>query len=281
MSVQQWAIVAGVLVSGLLAVGPWMFMVHAKLAVLAAQVAILCRKVDKAAETHEKLWSVYARHEARLETHHVQIAPNQPKVARSAGVGRGTQTVETLMKIRDRIKELRRVKAAALKPHPKNWRAHPQNQRDALRGVLAEIGYADALLVHELSDGSLELIDGHLRAETTPEMEVPVLVLDLDEAEAAKLLALHDPLAGLAETDHDVLAELLAEVETQSEAVGRLLDDMLAQPDLPLDTEAEPPPEVDVPEAFQVVVECGDENQQRELFERLTGEGLSCRLLTL
>jgi hypothetical protein len=74
MTVQEWSIVVGVVVSAVLALGPWMFMVHAKLAVLASQVASLCHKVDKAAETHEKLWSVYARHEARLETHQVQIA---------------------------------------------------------------------------------------------------------------------------------------------------------------------------------------------------------------
>ena len=28
------------------------------------------------------------------------------------------------MQIRDRIKELRRVRAGDLKPHPKNWRVH-------------------------------------------------------------------------------------------------------------------------------------------------------------
>jgi ParB-like chromosome segregation protein Spo0J len=104
------------------------------------------------------------------------------------------------MQIRDRIKELRRVKASRLRPHPNNWRTHPKGQQDALRGLLAEVGYADALLARELPDGTLELIDGHLRAETTPEMEVPVLILDLDDREAAKLLALHDPLAALAET---------------------------------------------------------------------------------
>ena len=82
------------------------------------------------------------------------------------------------MIIRDRIKELRRVKASQLRPHPQNWRSHPPDQQDALRGVLAEIGYAGALLARELPDGSLELIDGHLRAETTPEMEVPVLIVD-------------------------------------------------------------------------------------------------------
>ena len=111
------------------------------------------------------------------------------------------------MQIRDRIKDFRRVKASQLRPHPKNWRTHPAAQQDALRGVLAEIGYAGALLARELPDGSLELIDGHLRAETTPDMEVPVLVLDLDEREAAKLLALHDPLAGMAEANEEVLAD--------------------------------------------------------------------------
>jgi len=187
------------------------------------------------------------------------------------------------MKIRDRIKELRRVKAGELRPHPKNWRTHPQAQRDALRGVLAEVGYADALLARQLPDGSLELIDGHLRAETTPEMEVPVLVLDLDDADAAKLLALHDPLGAMAGAESDALAELLKEVETENDAVRRLLGEMLAGPPSPVEDDAEPklPPEVDVGEAFQVVVECEDEVQQRAVFERMTAEGFNCRLLTL
>jgi hypothetical protein len=133
------------------------------------------------------------------------------------------------MMIRDRIKELRRVKAAELRPHPDNWRVHPKNQQDALRGLLAEVGYADALLAREMPDGSLQLIDGHLRAETTPEAEVPVLIVDLDDRETAKLLALHDPLAGLAETNHDVLAGLLAEVETENRAVQELLEATLRQ----------------------------------------------------
>jgi hypothetical protein len=98
------------------------------------------------------------------------------------------------VKIRNRIKELRQVKAAELAPNPKNWRTHPQAQQDALRGILSEVGYADALLARELEDGSLLLVDGHLRAETTPDETVPVLVLDLNEAEADKLLLSLDPL---------------------------------------------------------------------------------------
>ena len=186
------------------------------------------------------------------------------------------------MKIRDRIKDFRRVKASLLRPHPNNWRTHPAAQQDALRGVLAEIGYAGALLARELPDGTLQLIDGHLRAETTPDAEVPVLVLDLDDREAAKLLALHDPLAGMAEANEEVLAELLGQVETESDAVQALIDEMLGEPDAPTDEpETETGKDLTIPEAFQVVIECRDEAQQQAVFERMTGEGYTCRLLTL
>jgi ParB-like chromosome segregation protein Spo0J len=184
------------------------------------------------------------------------------------------------MQIRDRIKELRRVRADSLRPHPKNWRTHPDRQRDVLRGVLAEIGYADALLVRELPDGSLQLIDGHLRAETTPEIKVPVLVLDLTEDEAAKLLAVLDPLAGFAETNNDALADLLQLVETGNEAVGKLLGDLLTAPSH-IESSESNPTELNIPDAFQVIVECRDEEDQRVLFERLQAEGYECRLLML
>ena len=118
--------------------------------------------------------------------------------------------------IRDRIKELRRVKASTLIPHPLNYRKHPARQKALLQQLFGEIGYADALLVRETPEG-YALIDGHLRAETTPDQEVPVLVLDVTEQEANTLLLSLDPLAGLAETDSAVLASLLAQTDTQGE----------------------------------------------------------------
>ena len=51
--------------------------------------------------------------------------------------------------IRDRIVDFRRVRASELLPNPRNWRTHPKAQRDALSGILAEIGYADALIARE------------------------------------------------------------------------------------------------------------------------------------
>lgn len=126
------------------------------------------------------------------------------------------------MTIRDRVKELRRVRAGDLIPNPKNWRTHSRKQADALKGVLAEIGYADALLARETESG-LMLIDGHLRATTTPDTLVPVLVLDVTEAEADKLLATLDPLAAMAGSDADKLDLILKNVDTQNAAVLDLL----------------------------------------------------------
>lgn len=144
------------------------------------------------------------------------------------------------MQIKDRIKELRRVKASELIPNPKNWRTHPVAQQDALRGVLAEVGYADALIARETPEG-LMLVDGHLRAETTPDSEVPVLVLDINEAEADLVLATLDPLAAMAGRDEERLADLLVTVESESASVDLLLkslaDDsvMLPESDARLD----------------------------------------------
>ena len=129
------------------------------------------------------------------------------------------------MQIRDRIKELRRVKASELLPNPKNWRTHPVAQQDALRGVLAEVGYADALIARETPEG-LMLVDGHLRAETTPDADVPVLVLDINEAEADLMLATLDPLAAMAGRDEERLDELLATVTSGNDTVNALLQSL-------------------------------------------------------
>ena len=127
------------------------------------------------------------------------------------------------MAIRDRVKELRRLPASSLLPSPKNWRRHPPAQQNALRGVLAEIGFADTLLARETPEG-LMLVDGHLRQEVMGDALVPVLVLDVTEAEADALLATLDPLAAMASHDQEALLSLLESVKFQSPAVNDLLE---------------------------------------------------------
>ncbi|HEY2883207.1 MAG TPA: ParB N-terminal domain-containing protein [Pirellulales bacterium] len=188
------------------------------------------------------------------------------------------------MQIRDRIKELRRVPANQLRPNPKNWRTHPAEQQDALRGVLSEIGYAGALLARELADGSLELIDGHLRAETTPDVPVPVLVLDVTEEEADKLLATYDSLSAIAGVDLKKLDALLPRVQTDSPAMQEMLTQLAAKAKDDArfqQCKENQSNEIGVPELFQIVVQCADEAQQCALYEQLVSEGYECRVLTL
>src|SRR5262249_23746614 len=90
--------------------------------------------------------------------------------------------------IRNRIKSHRRVRAGDLVPHEWNYRTHPQHQRAAPQPLYAQIGFARTLLAYELPDGRLKLINGHLRRDLDPDLEVDVEILDVTDEEARALL---------------------------------------------------------------------------------------------
>ena len=117
---------------------------------------------------------------------------------------------------RNRIVGLEYHKAGELVPHPKNWRLHPEAQRSALEAAYNKIGVADAVLAYrsERADNALTLVDGHLRRDlAAADQDVPVLILDLTDAEADMLLASHDVLTTMALRDEEALADLLRSTE--------------------------------------------------------------------
>jgi hypothetical protein len=185
------------------------------------------------------------------------------------------------MAIRDRIKDFCRVPAAELLDNAGNPRRHPQAQRDGLRGVLEQVGIAAALVAYhsQRNGGQLTLIDGHLRKQDY-DLDWPTLILDVDDEEADLLLATHDPLAALAEYDRPKLDALLQEVRAKSPAVIAVLKDLAKNAGTEADKAEKPKAPVLPPEKFEVLVECEDEGHQREVYDRLTGEGLKCRVLT-
>jgi hypothetical protein len=80
MSVQEWEIVVGVVTAAILSTGPWMFMVHAKLAVLSTQVGRLENKVDRMVDADQERLPQCIHHETALnelerrwEMHALQI----------------------------------------------------------------------------------------------------------------------------------------------------------------------------------------------------------------
>ena len=185
--------------------------------------------------------------------------------------------------IRNRIKGHRRARAGDLVPHELNFRLHPDLQRSAIQALYQDVGFARSLLAYELPDGRLKLIDGHLRRDLDPDMEVKVEILDVNEEEARTLLLSIDPLAALAETQqalHDRLKEvapnpppeLLAAWEAEAEAALT----KFARPNGKKLNGEKP---LEISEQFLVLITCRDENHQVELLGRFQGEGLECKAL--
>lgn len=127
-----------------------------------------------------------------------------------------------LRTFRSRIKTMEYLPATDLMDHAGNWRRHPQFQRQALEGVLRQVGIVDALTAYysDRNGGKLVLIDGHLRKDLGGTW--PVVILDVDDAEADVLLATLDPLAALAEGDRGALAVLLEHAAAPDDAVQQL-----------------------------------------------------------
>ena len=149
-----------------------------------------------------------------------------------------------------RIKELRHVKASELIPDPANWRLHPDAQREAVGKLLESVGYVDALIARENPDGTLALVDGHLRAEISAEDIVPVLITDLTEEEAKVVLATLDVSSEMASTDFEALQKLVGEIPEQSAVMQAMLESRAKdpdfwQPELSVETQETPPAEAE------------------------------------
>jgi hypothetical protein len=193
------------------------------------------------------------------------------------------------MKIKDRIKELRRVKASELMPNPKNWRTHPVSQSNALKGILADVGFADAVIARETPDG-LMLLDGHLRTEVATDTEIPVLIVDLNDEEADKVLATFDPLGAMANIDKLAFDDLIKNMETstivndllkaisdsyQSLELNKVIGDVV----LNYGEEIAGDDSDQLTNQFEIVITCNNEQHQKKLLEQLTDGGLECRSL--
>jgi len=124
--------------------------------------------------------------------------------------------------------------------NPRNWRTHPKAQRDALAGVLDQVGWVQDVIVNRRTG---YLVDGHARvavAAQRGEASVPVVYVDLSEDEELLILATLDPLAAMAEADTEVLADLLADVTPGDSALAAMLDVLAKAEGIePMDTSSE------------------------------------------
>ena len=127
---------------------------------------------------------------------------------------------------RNRIVGHADVDPAKLVKHPANWRIHPAEQTKALNAVLDEVGWVQNVIV---SKHTSRIVDGHARvaaAIARGEKSVPVVLVELTEAEEKKILAVLDPTAAMAGMDEQKLRELLADIDFQAEGAKALLENL-------------------------------------------------------
>ena len=123
------------------------------------------------------------------------------------------------MKTKRKPPERKDVSLAAMRPHPRNYREHPDDQVEHLVRSIEDHGiYRDVVLARDLT-----ILAGHGIAKAARKaglMTLPAIVLDVgpNDPSALKLLAGDNEIGRLSEVDDRALTDLLKEFE-----VGDLL----------------------------------------------------------
>ena len=164
----------------------------------------------------------------------------------------------------------------------REYENNPRKNDAAVAAVAAsikEFGFKVPIVI----DAADVIIAGHTRARAAEKLGlevVPCIVADdLTEAQIKAFRLADNKTGELAEWDFTKLEQEMAQLQEMGfdmAAFGFETDDSEA------DTQKEREDLSDKVNAiYEVIVECNDEFEQEEIFTRLSGEGLQCRVLTL
>lgn len=158
---------------------------------------------------------------------------------------------------------------------PANVREHGERNLEAIKASLRRFGQqkpivVDSRAVVRAGNGTLEA------AKALGWREIQIVRSDLPTTELTAYSIADNRTAELAEWDTEALAKLLSEQELgdvgfDADEIAKLSGQIGPGGDESASLEAK----------FEVVVECRDEAQQKEVFDRLNSEGYTCRLFTL
>lgn len=178
------------------------------------------------------------------------------------------------------------VDPTQLLANPLNFRIHTNVQKQAMRGMLRDIGWLDEIIVSQRTG---VLINGHMRVDialTDGEPLVPVRYVDLSEDEENLALATFDNIAALAGTDRDQLNDLLgatsASDQNLSDFLSSLQPSKLPEYETPISpVDSSGYENQDTGESkWLIIIDCENEWHQVELLEELEGRDIQCRALS-
>lgn len=166
-------------------------------------------------------------------------------------------------------------KIADIKPYEKNPRKN-DSAVDAVANSIEQFGFKVPVVI----DKDNVIVCGHTRYKAAKKLgldKVPCVIADDLTEEQIKAYRLADnKVSELAEWDIDLLDEELNDI----------FDIDMSDFGFNLEDEEDTPPERDdlsdkVGETYEVIVECVNEIEQEQIYNKLIGDGYSCRVLTL
>lgn len=173
--------------------------------------------------------------------------------------------------------EIKNFRIDEVKPYENN----PRFNKDAVDKVansIKKFGFKNPILV----DKNMVIIAGHTRLEAAKKLkleEVPVIIADdLDEKHAKALRLADNKVAEFSTWDFVKLDAELAELGDAFDFSDFGFGEDFVEQD---EDEPKEPREVSIESNYQVIIDCADETEQQDVFERLNEEGFKCRLSTL
>ena len=166
-------------------------------------------------------------------------------------------------------------KIGEIKPYEKNPRKN-DNAVDAVASSISQFGFKNPIVI----DGNNVIICGHTRYKAAHKLGldvVPCVVAsDLTDEQIKAYRLADNKVSELAEWDIDLLGEELNDI----------FDIDMSDFGFDLSEEENTQTERDdlsdkVGETYEVIVECVNEIEQEQIYNKLIGDGYSCRVLTL
>ena len=158
-----------------------------------------------------------------------------------------------------------------LKPYENNAKIHTEEQIEQIEKSIKEYGMCDPIGVwHD------EIVEGHgrlLALKNMGETIAPFVRLDhLTDEERREYMLVHNQLTMNTGFDEELLREELETIDADLSEFGL---------DFEIEQTPNEPKEVEYKENISVVIDCENETEAETIFNKLVGEGYSCRISTL
>lgn len=178
------------------------------------------------------------------------------------------------------------VELDKIHPDPANVRVHPKKNLDAIKDSLHRFGQQKPIVVNE-QDCILAGNGTYMAAKEMGWPSIAIVRTTLDGIDATAYAIADNRTGELAAWDEPALAKIMRDLQREDKlhGIGFETDDLnkilkSINNEGPDCRATEPAGVGELDPKWEVVVECVGEQEQQEVFEKLTEEGHKCRVLT-